>query len=109
MTAAEQAEAQVPVATIAIGEHMAEHGLPHYTDIRFSTLVDPDPALQIYVLGHAYDAWVASIHVDEETFEPFSATDRYGFKVASGRLPTSGIRVKVRCVRRFERMQVVPA
>lgn len=97
------AERQVPVATIAVGEHMVDHGLPHYTDIRFSTLPGDLPSLQVFVLAHAYDAWVASIAVDEETFEPFSETGLYRFAVTKGRLPVSGVRVQVRCVRRVER------
>lgn len=109
--ATKQAEGQVPVATIAVGEHMHAHGLPHYTDLRFSTPPGEPPSLQVFVLAHNYQVWVASIHVDEEGFEPFSETDLYRFAAAKGRLPVSGVRVQVRCVRRVERaaLSAVPA
>lgn len=109
MTApAEQAERQVSIATVALGQHMGDHGLPHYTSVRFAHR-DGAPHLEIYIAGHGFKAWEMSLAVDESTTEPFSETTRYEFAVVRGRLPDSGFRVEVRCVRRVETRPLLSA
>ena len=81
---------------MALGMHMAECALPLYLGI--ST---PDAysqrgrRIEIHLNDKTFDAWVASIEVDDTSVEARRSSEYPSAYVVLGRLPNSGVRVRL--------------
>lgn len=104
MTTAEQVDQTFPIALQALAAHMLEHGIPRIVDLR----VDRNQAcLLVSVHSFTYGAWLDTIAVDETATRLVSGTNLYEHATVTGRLPDSGVKVRVECVRRVEPLHVV--